>query len=74
MTIAYETEAPSDGSALRDFNEGFHDGWAGNPRQKNRSGGYRRAYSRGVASRKENDYGGEDLGNFGQTPKRRKQT
>lgn len=73
MTMTYETESPSDGSALVDFNDGFHDGWAGLPRKKNRSAGYRRAHGRGVALRRENDFG-EDLGKFGQSPLRRKQT
>ena len=39
--------------ALDDFNAGFSAGRNGAPREKNRSGGYRRAYSKGVQARED---------------------
>lgn len=59
MTQQLEEEALAveqpQGEALEEFTDGFRDGYRGAPRQKNRSGGYRSAYTKGAAARQEDE-------------------
>lgn len=57
-------------SDLKDFNDGFHDGWAGRPRQKNRGGLYIRSYKKGREAQVRDANGGDELGAV--SPRRRR--
>ncbi len=54
--------AESSSPVLKDWNDGFLDGYRGKARQKNRGSQYLSAYRRGQVIRTRSDNGGDDTG------------